>query len=56
VESGRTIPTDLQEEKKAVIRKRVLSTLGQPSIMREETFASAVDVGYGCGNPNINHD
>ena len=22
--------------------------------MREETFASAVDVGYGCGNPNIN--
>jgi hypothetical protein len=21
--------------------------------MREETFASAVDVGYGCGNPNV---
>jgi hypothetical protein len=31
-------------------------TRGNPSIMREETFASAVDVGYGCGNPNINHD
>jgi hypothetical protein len=22
----------------------------------QETFASAVDVGYGRGNPNINHD
>ena len=29
---------------------------GTPSTMREETFASAVDVAYGCGNPNINHD
>ena len=29
---------------------------GRPSIMRGETFASAVDVAYGCGNPNINHD
>jgi uncharacterized short protein YbdD (DUF466 family) len=28
----------------------------QPSIMREETFASAVDARYGCGNPNISHD
>jgi len=29
---------------------------GTTSIMREEIFALAVDVGYGCGNPNINHD
>jgi hypothetical protein len=29
---------------------------GQPPILREETVASAIDVGYGCGNPNINHD
>jgi hypothetical protein len=27
-----------------------------PSIMREQAFAFAVEVGYGCGNPNINHD
>jgi hypothetical protein len=32
--------------------RAVLKTL----IMREEPFASTVDVGYGCGNPNINHD
>jgi hypothetical protein len=31
-------------------------TEGNPFLMREETLASAVDVGYGCGNPNINHD
>src|SRR5580698_2553811 len=24
--------------------------------MHDETFAPAVDVGYGCGNPNVNHD
>jgi len=35
---------------------RRLFNQGESSIMREETFASAVDVGYGCGNPNINHD
>ena len=29
----------------------------QPSILlRGKTFVSAVDRGYGCGNPNINHD
>jgi hypothetical protein len=27
-----------------------------PSIIGEEAFTAAVDVGYGCGNPNINHD
>jgi len=25
-------------------------------IVREETFAPAIDVGYDIGNPNINHD
>jgi hypothetical protein len=27
-----------------------------PFVLPEETFASTVDVGYDCGNPNINHD
>src|ERR1700680_3343131 len=39
------------------IQRRITgSNQGQSSIVREETFASAVDVGYGCGNPNNNHD
>jgi hypothetical protein len=44
---GRLMYLQIKPESEGTIYRTMVST---------DTFASAVDAGYACGNPNINHD